>query len=1162
MSDLERGEDLTGLIDATSRQLRRNTLVAGSAWLEVIAVGWLLLAVIVDMLIAMPVPMRVAAFAGFWLMFIATLALAVVGPMLRRPGLHEIALRIERAVGGMHNRLVTVLDLGRRNGSSGADPRMARRLVQQTRERMAGYRVDSVADPRPMRRGLIAAGGTVLLAVAMVLLFSQSLPTALARIVQPTADIPPATWLRIEAPGDQQVLIGEPLMVHGRVLRGQAAGMVLRLRPAADPQGAWIDYPMAAVDGGGFEFEIPRVAEGYEYRLAAGRTWTPSFRIQAIPRPIVEEMTAAVILPPYMGMPEPRPVERGESQILAPLGARVRLSAVVAGEPVYGDIVRLQSRTTDSVQTVEREVVWFDDELPADAVTHGRWVWSASQIHSGLRAHTFNWDRQAYGFRTRLNQLDVPGDGVLFTYAHLDPQDPPQRIVIQIGASGQKPPLAQVRYLVWGGGAEDIEKQKPGATRHLGPLPPPGQWTRLEAPVDHVFGLPAVKLSGMAFEIDTGRATFDRSGYLLRRTNTVSEQTLEPVGTSPMALGQEGRWIGEVEIREDVHLAVRFYNKRNDPSRDLKPLAVLATPDQPPTVTVERPGGDVVLAEAAPLPLLVRAFDDWGLEAVGLEMGSDPQRLEATQWLEEFDQPRTSRMLITSIDPRRGDLKPGQTLHYQLVARDRKGQETRSELYKLTIAAPEQASQPNVAKKPSPLDDLKKGLDQVASALSRIAEAAEALIPDLAGKPDATLSPQEIQRLAERHAEELDAAQRQQLAQADRELDASFFQLNLLANLLERAAAEADQSPLASPLEGEALREMADRAAEMAAAIEKQPAQAGRDPAAGDRAALERLLNAQQLAAGDEAPLPQLQRQLGQLDAAREEAARDPAQAEQQMAELLAEMQARHASQSLGDFEQILVDQRENLGDLRARTAELERAAAQVDADALPEVQEQHKAVTAKAEQAIRRSRDLLDQPAPQEAPPDGDEPVPPLQQRLTETEQELDETIAQSSSIRQQIDGLRAELSEQAAREEADDVPAGARLRELLTGEETQRLLRLARRAQLMQSLARNPSDQGEDDESGQDGEQAGQRSSRAARGKPGQPMPKGAAMQSQPGTRSLLLLEGAQLKADAADRAAVYRLPPRLREPLIQGMQERGPQGYQPLIDAYYRQLSREIE
>lgn len=46
------------------------------------------------------------------------------------------------------------------------------------------------------------------------------------------------------------------------------------------------------------------------------------------------------------------------------------------------------------------------------------------------------------------------------------------------------------------------------------------------------------------------------------------------------------------------------------------------------------------------------------------------------------------------------------------------------------------------------------------------------------------------------------------------------------------------------------------------------------------------------------------------------------------------------------------------------------------------------------------------------------------------------------------------------------------------------------------------------------------------------------------------------------AVEGATLYRLPPWLRQPLIQGMQERGPEAYQPLIEAYYRDLSTKLE
>lgn len=43
---------------------------------------------------------------------------------------------------------------------------------------------------------------------------------------------------------------------------------------------------------------------------------------------------------------------------------------------------------------------------------------------------------------------------------------------------------------------------------------------------------------------------------------------------------------------------------------------------------------------------------------------------------------------------------------------------------------------------------------------------------------------------------------------------------------------------------------------------------------------------------------------------------------------------------------------------------------------------------------------------------------------------------------------------------------------------------------------------------------------------------------------------------------RAALYRLPPHWREPMLEALHAPGPEGYQPLIDAYFRTLSEQVQ
>jgi hypothetical protein len=46
-----------------------------------------------------------------------------------------------------------------------------------------------------------------------------------------------------------------------------------------------------------------------------------------------------------------------------------------------------------------------------------------------------------------------------------------------------------------------------------------------------------------------------------------------------------------------------------------------------------------------------------------------------------------------------------------------------------------------------------------------------------------------------------------------------------------------------------------------------------------------------------------------------------------------------------------------------------------------------------------------------------------------------------------------------------------------------------------------------------------------------------------------------------DARQRAALYKLPPHIRDPLLEGMRQRGPAAYQGVIDTYFRQLGKDI-
>jgi hypothetical protein len=60
----------------------------------------------------------------------------------------------------------------------------------------------------------------------------------------------------------------------------------------------------------------------------------------------------------------------------------------------------------------------------------------------------------------------------------------------------------------------------------MGPLPPAGQWVRLEVPVELV-GLEGRKINGMAFTLFNGGATWDRAGKGYRPSFTVDGDAID-----------------------------------------------------------------------------------------------------------------------------------------------------------------------------------------------------------------------------------------------------------------------------------------------------------------------------------------------------------------------------------------------------------------------------------------------------------------------------------------------------------------------------------------------------------------------------------------------------------------------------------------------------------
>ena len=157
------------------------------------------------------------------------------------------------------------------------------------------------------------------------------------------------------------------------------------------------------------------------------------------------------------------------------------------------------------------EVAWVDEGTPEGASLHGDEPWRAVYADpppfSGTVAHQSNavaGEHQHY-FEGATATLTVNRGDWLFCYVYLDPADIPEEVMLQWNDGTWD------HRAYWG--ANKIEWGTDGteSRQYMGPLPPAGQWVRLDVPASQV-GLEDREVNGMAFTLYGGRATWDYAG--------------------------------------------------------------------------------------------------------------------------------------------------------------------------------------------------------------------------------------------------------------------------------------------------------------------------------------------------------------------------------------------------------------------------------------------------------------------------------------------------------------------------------------------------------------------------------------------------------------------------------------------------------------------------
>jgi hypothetical protein len=162
------------------------------------------------------------------------------------------------------------------------------------------------------------------------------------------------------------------------------------------------------------------------------------------------------------------------------------------------------------------EGVWIEDRLPEGAtpLSNGEsWEWVSADPTPffGAMAHqsALVQGMHQHFFQGASRPMPVMAGEILFAYVYVDPQNLPSELMLQWNdGTWEHRAYWGTNHIAWG-------VDGTSSRRFMGPLPPAGQWVRLEVPVELV-GLEDREINGMAFTLFDGRATWDRAGKVCR----------------------------------------------------------------------------------------------------------------------------------------------------------------------------------------------------------------------------------------------------------------------------------------------------------------------------------------------------------------------------------------------------------------------------------------------------------------------------------------------------------------------------------------------------------------------------------------------------------------------------------------------------------------------